>query len=326
MSASIFIDGEYGTTGLRIRALLETHPEIDLVPSDPLYRKDIGWRRDRLNSADLVVLCLPESVARDAVRLIENPDTKIIDASSAHRIAEGWVYGMPEYRPEQDTCIAAAKKVSNPGCYAVASIALLYPLVSAGVLPAEYPITINAVSGYSGGGTKMIERYEAPEDCDAFGPGFQVYALDLMHKHIREIQKYSCLSARPLFVPSVGNFRQGMIVQIPLPFQTLPGSPEPAHLHAALTAHYEKCPFVSVVSREETATITHLSPGSFDSANQLRLHVFGHSRTRQAVLIALLDNLGKGAATQAVQNANLMLGLPMDAGLDDLPKLEHTRI
>ena len=314
-AARVFIDGEVGTTGLQIRKRLEGRADIELLHLPERARKDRGARAEMLNAADLAVLCLPDDAAREAAAMVENPETRLIDASTAHRVDPDWVYGLPEFDAEQSKRIAGAKRVSNPGCYALASVALLHPLVAAGLVPAETPISINAVSGYSGGGRKMIERFEDPDCPEPIAARFRVYALGLAHKHVPEIQRRSGLGTRPLFVPSVGRFRQGMIVQIPLHLGALPGRPRAAELHAALASHYQGRRFVEVVPFEETLVMPHLDPEGLNGTNLMRLHVFANLAEGHAVLVALLDNLGKGASGQAVQNINLMLGLPEDAGL-----------
>ena len=314
-AAKVFIDGEAGTTGLQIRGRLEGRADIELLRLPEGARKDPGARAEMLNAADLAVLCLPDDAAREAVAMVENPGTRLIDASTAHRVDPDWVYGLPEFDAEQPTRIAGAKRVTNPGCYALASVALLHPLVAAGLVPAETPISINAVSGYSGGGRQMIERFENPDRPDAIAAPFRAYALGLTHKHVPEIQRRSGLALRPLLVPSVGRFRQGMIVQIPLHLGALPGRPRAAELHAALASHYQGRRFIEVAPFEATLAMAHLDPEGLNGTNLVRLHVFANEAEGHAVLVALLDNLGKGASGQAVQNMNLMLGLPEGAGL-----------
>ena len=314
-AAKVFIDGEAGTTGLQIRGRLEGRADIELLRLPEGARKDPGARAEMLNAADLAVLCLPDDAAREAVAMVENPGTRLIDASTAHRVDPDWVYGLPESDAEQSKRIAGAKRVTNPGCYALSSVALLHPLVAAGLVPAETPISINAVSGYSGGGRQMIERFENPDRPDAIAAPFRAYALGLTHKHVPEIQRRSGLALRPLLVPSVGRFRQGMIVQIPLHLGALPGRPRAAELHAALASHYQGRRFIEVAPFEATLAMAHLDPEGLNGTNLVRLHVFANEAEGHAVLVALLDNLGKGASGQAVQNMNLMLGLPEGAGL-----------
>lgn len=316
MTPSVFIDGEVGTTGLQIRARLKERRDVTLVSLPEAERKDTARRKEIMNAADLVILCLPDDASREAVTLIDNPRTRVIDASSAHRVADGWVYGMPEYGPGQRAAIAAAKRVTNPGCYAITAVSVLHPLVAAGILPADFPVTINAVSGYSGGGKKLIASFEDRAVPDYTETPFRVYALGLEHKHIEEIRKWSGLEHRPLFVPSVGRFRQGMIVQVPLQLWALPGTVTPETVHATLADHYAEQRFVRVAGLEETAAMSRLEPEAVNGTNELRLFVFGNTKHGQAVVAGLIDNLGKGASGQAVQNLNLMLGLDEGAGLD----------
>ncbi len=315
MTAKVFIDGEVGTTGLQIRARLAGRADIELLSLAEADRKDAGARAGMLNAADLAILCLPDEAARKAVAMIENPEVRVIDASTAHRTDPDWVYGLPEYDAAQPRRIGEAKRVANPGCYALASVALIHPLVAAGLMAPDTPVTINAVSGYTGGGRKLIERFEQQGSPEHITAAFRVYALGFAHKHVPEIHAHSGLSLRPLFVPSVGRFRQGMIVQVPLQLRTLPGQPRAAQLHAALAAHYQGRRFVTVAPLEETLAMDHLDPEGLNGTNEVRLHVFANEPEGHAVLIALLDNLGKGASGQAVQNMNLMLGRPEHEGL-----------
>jgi N-acetyl-gamma-glutamyl-phosphate reductase len=316
MSAKIFIDGEAGTTGLQIRARLQDRSDVELIGLADADRKDAERRRQMLNGCDLAILCLPDQAAREAVALIENPDTRVIDASTAHRVAEGWVYGMPELVATQASRIAEAKRVSNPGCYAIAAVALLQPLVAAGLVPADWPLTINAISGYSGGGKSLISKFENPAAPDHTEAPFFLYGLGLEHKHVPEIERWSGLSCRPLFVPSVGRYAQGMIVQVPLQLWSLPGKPSAAQLHAVLCDHYAGQRFLRVAPLEAMSAADQLEPESLNGSNELRLHVFANELYDQAVLAGLLDNLGKGASGQAVQNLNIMLGLPEETGLE----------
>jgi len=315
MTATVFIDGEVGTTGLQIHARLAERRDVKLLHLDDAERKDPQRRQAMLNRADLSILCLPDDAAREAVSMIEDPDARVIDASTAHRVAEDWVYGMAEFDSGQTARIAAAKRVSNPGCYPVASIALIHPLVEAGIVPEDCPLTINAVSGYSGGGKGLIAAFEDEAAVNHTTDNFQVYGLTLEHKHAPEIHKYSGLTHRPLFVPSVGRYLQGMIVQIPLQLWALPAQPKPAEIHAVLADYYAGRRFVTVASLADTAAFSRLQPEALNDSNELRLHVFGNEEQGQIVLMGLLDNLGKGASGMAVQNMNIMLGLAEDTGL-----------
>ena len=315
MAATVFIDGEVGTTGLQIHARLADRKDVELLHLEESERKDPQRRQAMLNRADLSILCLPDAAAREAVSMIEDPDARVIDASTAHRVAEGWVYGMGEYDAEQTSRIAAAKRVSNPGCYPVASIALIHPLVEAGIVQQDWPLTINAVSGYSGGGKGLITAFEDAAAENHTTDNFQVYGLTLEHKHAPEIHKYSGLTHRPLFVPSVGRYAQGMIVQIPLQLWALPSQPKAAEIHEALGDYYAGRRFVKVASPQDAAALSRLQPEALNGTNELRLHVFGNEAQGQAVLVGLLDNLGKGASGMAVQNMNIMLGLPEETGL-----------
>jgi N-acetyl-gamma-glutamyl-phosphate reductase len=307
MTATIFIDGEVGTTGLQIRDKLAAVSGVALRSLPVEQRKDEAAKHRLLGEVDIVILCLPDGAARETVALIDAMGEKgprVIDASSAHRVAPGWTYGFPELVAGQAQAIAGARKVSNPGCHATGAIALLRPLTDAGLLPEDMGVAISSVSGYSGGGKSMIEAYESGR-----APAFELYGLGLEHKHLAEIQLYSGLAARPLFVPSVGNFRQGMLVSIPLQLDALPGKPKGADLRAALSAHYRGERYVSVASEAETAKLLRLEPESLNGTNDMQIHVYASEARRQAVLVAELDNLGKGASGAAVQNLGLMLGL-----------------
>ena len=323
MAPTVFIDGDVGTTGLQIRARLADRSDVSLVRLPEAERKDVERRREMLNGTDLVILCLPDDASREAVSLISNPAVKVIDASSAHRTVEGWTYGMPEYEPGQASVIADSKRVTNPGCYAITSVSMLHPLVAGDVVPADFPVTINAISGYSGGGKKMIASFEDRGAENFTEEPFRVYGLGLEHKHTEEIRVWSGLDQRPLFVPSVGRFRQGMIVQVPLQLWALPGSPAPKTVHEVLADHYAGSRFVTVAPLETTSAMTGLDPEGLNGTNELRLHVFGNEKRGQAVVMGLIDNLGKGASGQAVQNMNLMLGLEESAGLTEAVEITY---
>ena len=310
MTHTLFIDGEVGTTGLEIRERLEARPDLELLLLGD-RRRDPEARREALNAADAVILCLPDDAAREAVGMVQNPSVKVIDASTAYRVASGWAYGFPEMDAGQRERIAGARFVSNPGCYPTGFIGLLRPLVKAGLVPADWPVTVNAVSGYSGGGKAMIAEFESGEGA----PPYRAYGLSLKHKHVPEMTKHAGLSRPVLFAPAVGAYRQGMLVEVPLHLGALPETPSIERIHGALAEAYDGQRFVEVADIEETEAVTGLDPEGLNNTNRLRLHVFGDRGGDQARLVALLDNLGKGASGAAVQNLNIMLGLDEAAGL-----------
>ncbi|MDP1631581.1 MAG: N-acetyl-gamma-glutamyl-phosphate reductase [Caulobacter sp.] len=314
MKPRIFIDGEAGTTGLQIRDRLAGRTDIDLISIASERRKDPAARAELLNAVDLVILCLPDDAAREAVGLITNPDVKVIDASSAHRTAPGWIFGFPELDRERRASIAGSKRVSNPGCYSTGAIALIRPLVQAGLLPSDYPVTINAVSGYTGGGKAMIAEFEDPTSPNYTTAPYRIYGLALGHKHVPEIQKYGALLMRPLFTPAVGRYAQGMLVEVPLHMEAMTDASLGA-IQKTLAQHYKGSKFVEVASLEECRETETLDPEGLNGTNRLKLFVFGSEQAEKARLVALLDNLGKGASGAAVQNMNIMLGLPEGAGL-----------
>ena len=310
MTHTIFIDGEAGTTGLEIRERLEARSDLELILLGD-RRRDNDARREALNVADAVILCLPDDAAREAVSMIDNTTTRVIDASTAFRVDPAWTYGFVEMDAGQRAAIAASTRVSNPGCYPTGFIGLMRPLVAAGIVPQDWPVTVNAVSGYSGGGKAMIAEFEGAERASPF----RAYGLSQHHKHVPEMTKHTGLSRDVLFAPAVGNYRQGMLVEVPLHLSALPNPTSVEVIHGALVEAYAGQRFVEVADLETTEAMTGVEPEGLNGTNRMRLHVFGDRNGGQARLVALLDNLGKGASGAAVQNLNIMLGLDEGAGL-----------
>ena len=310
---TIFIDGEAGTTGLQIRARLADRQDLEIVSIDPAKRKDDAERSKLLNGVDLAVLCLHDDLARAAVGKIHNPQTRVLDASTAHRVMPSWTYGFPELTGDQTALIRASSRVANPGCYAQNAIALLRPLVDAGLIPSDAALSISGVQGYSGGGRQLIDAVEGRGGQHHLDGAYRGYGLNLEHKHLPEIKTYSRLTTEPLFTPAVGRWLQGMLVQIPLHLSQLPRKPSAADLHAALEARYAGQRFVKVLPLIEDATAaTVLDPETLNGTNRLEIMVFGNPSKQQVLLVARADNLGKGASGAAAQNIDVMLGLSGD--------------
>lgn len=306
MSApSVFIDGDQGTTGLQIYERLRNRIDITLLTLAAAERKDARRRAEAINTCDIAILCLPDTAAREAVDAIVNPAVRVIDASSAHRTQPDWTYGFPEMTPGQAERIATARRVTNPGCYPTGAVGLLRPLLQAGLIPENHPVSIYAVSGYSGRGRAGVEEYEGPGAANA--PSYQVYGLDLAHKHTPEIQQHAGLARRPIFVPACGAFRQGIVLTVPLDLRVLARDVDAATLHASLTRHYVEATHVHVLPLHETSVLKQMDPQILNGTDEMRLSVFPNSEHGHVLLSAVFDNLGKGAAGAAVQNLNLML-------------------
>lgn len=314
MVAKIFIDGEAGTTGLQIRERLAGRRDIEVISIAAEKRKDLEERKRLLNAADVAILCLPDDAAKESVSLIENHTTRVIDASTAFRVDPNWTYGFAEMDKAQADKIAQARFVCNPGCYPQGPIATVRPLIEAGILPADFLVSVNAISGYSGGGKQMIGEYEA---AGADASEFMPYGLTFNHKHVPEMTTYSKLANAPLFVPAVGDYAQGMVTFVPLQLGRLAKVPSGREIHAAIADHFAaiKDSFVSVAPYEEIAKTPELDPELYNNTNQMKLHVFANDARAQVLLVAVYDNLGKGASGAAVQNLNLMLGLGAKASL-----------
>ena len=335
MVSKVFIDGAAGTTGLEIRERLAQRRDLELVQLSDSERKDARARREALNESDLVILCLPDEAAKEAVAMIERNDVRVIDASSAHRTAPGWVYGFPEMEKAQRAKIAASTRVANPGCYPTGYLALVCPLIRAGIVPKDFPLTVNAVSGYSGGGKAMIEEFEKKDSPTYTETVVRTYALTLAHKHVPEMKVHAGTTHPPVFAPSVGRYYRGMIVEVPLQLWALPGKPTVFDLFTTLGEAYLGEKLVQVASFDRMLdakkAVNEGRPIKFDLSdfiqsksidaemlkltNGMELFVFGNDKTQQARLVAVLDNLGKGASGAAVQNMNIMLGLPETEGL-----------
>ena len=313
MTYRAFVDGQEGTTGLRIHEYLAQRSDIEVLRIDADKRKDAAERARLLNAADVAFLCLPDGAAREAAALVTNPNTCLIDASTAHRTAAGWVFGLPELAPGQRAALRATKRIANPGCHASAFIVLLRPLVDAGLLPAGLPIAATSITGYSGGGKKMIEQYQAGGDARLDAP--RAYALGLAPKHITEMTTHTGLATKPIFMPIVGPFYKGLAVSVPLHLSQLRAGATAEHLHAALGERYAGERFIRLMPLRDPAT---LEDGAFDpqasnDSNRVDLFVFGNES--QVLLMARLDNLGKGASGAAVQSMNVHLGVDEGLGL-----------
>lgn len=310
MKPKIFIDGEHGTTGLQIRTRLAARDDLAVLSIPEAERRNVDLRAERLHEADVAILCLPDDASKEAVHILEgNNSTRIIDTSTAHRVHPDWAYGFAEMDAAQRQRIADARLVANPGCYPTGAISLIRPLVAAGTLPADYPVSVNAVSGYTGGGKQMIGQMEDASRPDHIASPHFLYGLPLMHKHVAEMKQHGLLERRPIFAPSVGRFAQGMIVQVPLHLADLNGSASIGDIHATLVAHYAGQDIVEVVPLAVSAKLDRLDPTELADTDRMKLYVFGTEGQGQVNLVALLDNLGKGASGAAVQNMDLMLGL-----------------
>lgn len=310
----IFIDGQAGTTGLQIHSRLNHRTDIEIVEIDHDQRKDPGVRKDVINSSDVVILCLPDDAAREAVRLVESDRVRVLDASSAHRVTDGWVYGLPEISDDQREAIKRAQFVSNPGCYPTGAILLLRPLIDAGLLKPDYPYAISAISGYSGGGRQAIDRFENENDPDYIKSAARRYALHHEHKHIKEIKQFACLDFKPIFMPTYGRFRQGIVLQVPVHLSMHGNQVTASNLREQLAKSFHGSDFVTVASREETLKLEGVDPDVNNNTNFITLYVFEPEGTDHVVLCAVYDNLGKGASGAAVQNLEIMLDLEQSDG------------
>ncbi|HEV7616690.1 MAG TPA: N-acetyl-gamma-glutamyl-phosphate reductase [Burkholderiaceae bacterium] len=309
MKPLIFIDGEAGTTGLQIFSRLKGRTDINFLTLEENDRKDPARRSEAINNCDLAILCLPDAAAKEAVSFVKNTSVKILDASSAHRTLEGWVYGFPEMTEGQHDLIASAKRVSNPGCYPTGAVAILRPLVEAGLIPADYPVNVHAVSGYSGSGKSLIDAYENENSLNFTQTPYRGYGLNLEHKHTSEIEKKSMLEYRPIFSPAYGKYRQGIVLYIPIHLRLLKTGVTASHLQQHLERHYQSSRFINVIEQNKIENITGVEPEILNNTNNMNIYVFHNNKHNQAILVAVYDNLGKGASGAAVQNMNIMLNL-----------------
>ncbi|MBV6623294.1 MAG: N-acetyl-gamma-glutamyl-phosphate reductase [Rivularia sp. (in: Bacteria)] len=319
---TVFIDGAEGTTGLQIHSRLDRRDDIEILSIPPEKRKDARARSQLINSANVAILCLPDDAAREAVSFVTNPEVKILDASSAHRVASGWVYGFPELESSRREEIRNAKRVSNPGCYPTGFLACVRPLVAAGIIPKNFPVSINAISGYSGGGRKLMEEYQSVSEEKVNDYAYGIYGLSFAHKHVKEMHQHSGLQSPPLFVPAVGNFEKGMLVQIPLPLHSLQTQTKDKVngelIQKTLEEYYQNEKYVSIAPVNDNSCLRKgkfLDTQAANNTNLVEIFVFANDQTKEALLVARLDNLGKGASGAAVQNLNIMLGLDEDLGL-----------
>lgn len=303
---NVFIDGEQGTTGLQIHDRLRDRSDITLMTLPISQRKDARLRAEMLNSCDIAILCLPDDAARNAVSMVKNPHVRVIDASSAHRVTPGWTYGFPEMSADQPARISASTRITNPGCYPTGAIGLLRPLVNAGLLPADYPLSIHAVSGYSGGGRAAIDLFEG--ETASSTPAFQVYGLGLKHKHVPEIARYAALSVPPVFMPAYGAYRQGIVLSVPLQQRLLAKNASASAIHACLAQHYADSKQVRVLAQKAEGDAERINPERLNGTNDMELSVFSNPENGQILLTAVFDNLGKGASGAAVQNLDLLIG------------------
>ena len=309
----IFIDGEEGTTGLEIYSRLSQSTDLEIIQLGTEKRKDTSAREEAINQSDITILCVPDDTARHAITLIKNPATKIIDASTAHRTTSGWDYGFTEYRPGYRNILEQSKRISNPGCYAIGAVSAIYPLIKKGILPRDWPLSINAVSGYSGGGKALIKKFEnlAPSK----EPNFYDYSLTLKHKHLPEIQLWGGVTTQPIFLPSVANYYKGMLVHVPLNLSMLPKKPSFESLVTCYREHYENEKFIEITEHAGRPEEGQIDPQANNGTNTLHLHLLTDVRGELAIVVAQLDNLGKGASGQVLQNVNMLLDRPEDTGL-----------